>query len=124
MIQAKKIQTYVAAVVLAATALMMFAWGQRTAFPGVWPSVVLLVIGFLLQVSATTARGGGAEGSLSFIVHQAGGVLFGPFWGGLVAAVSTAFSQAVARREVIKALFNVSQRTLSLVVAILTYRAL
>jgi len=124
MIQAKKIQTYVAAVVLAATALMMFAWGQRTAFPGVWPSVVLLVIGFLLQVSATTARGGGAEGSLSFIVHQAGGVLFGPFWGGLVAAVSTAFSQAVARREVIKALFNVSQRTLSLVVAILVYRAL
>jgi HD-GYP domain-containing protein (c-di-GMP phosphodiesterase class II) len=79
---------------------------------------------FLLQISATTLRGGDAEGSLSFIVHLAGGVLFGPFWGGLVAATSTALSQAVARREIIKAVFNISQRTLSLASAILAYRLL
>ena len=124
MSQQKRINAYVSAVVLAAVVLMGYGWQQRSAFPGLWPSLVLLLVAFLLQVSATTARGGGAEGSLSFIVHQAAGVLFGPFWGGLVAAVSTAFSQAVARRNPIKALFNVSQRTLSLISAVLIYKVL
>lgn len=124
MSRSHKINTYVAGVVVTAIALTGYAWHERSAFPGVWPSLVLLLVAFLLQVSATTARGGSAEGSLSFIVHQAAGVLFGPFWGGLVAAGSTAFSQAVARRAPIKALFNVSQRTLSLVVAVLCYKIL
>jgi HD-GYP domain-containing protein (c-di-GMP phosphodiesterase class II) len=117
----RKINLYVAGVALSAMTLMGYAWYQGAAFPGVWPSLVLLIVAFLLQVSATTARGGDAEGSLSFIVHQAAGILFGPLWGGITAAVSTAFSQAVARREPLKAVFNVSQRTLSLVVAVFTY---
>jgi len=121
---AGKIKVYVGSVALAATALMILAWAERPLFPGFWPSIVLLLVAFLLQVAATNARGGNAEGSLSFIVHQAAGLLFGPFWGGLVAAVSTGFSQAASRRESIKILFNVSQRTLSLVVAVLAYRLL
>ena len=117
-----KITGYVLAVCFAAVLFMALGWNQRAAFPGVWPSLVLLAVAFLLQVAPTTARGGGAEGSLSFIVHQATGILFGPFWGGAVAAVSTAISQLIARRTPLKILFNVSQRTFSLVAAVLVYR--
>lgn len=119
-----KIQAYVGLVALAAIAMMWIAWAEHAQFPGVWPSLVLLVVAFLLQISATTVRGGDAEGSLSFIVHLSGGILFGAFWGGLVAAVSTGFSQAVARRQPIKAIFNISQRTLALAAAILFYSLL
>jgi HD-GYP domain-containing protein (c-di-GMP phosphodiesterase class II) len=120
----RRINAYVTAVALAAIALTAYAWYERPPFPGIWPTLVLLLVAFLLQVSARTARGGDAEGSISFIVHQAAGILFGPLWGGLTAAISTAFSQVVARRERIKILFNVSQRTLSLVVAVFSYVAL
>jgi HD-GYP domain-containing protein (c-di-GMP phosphodiesterase class II) len=121
---AGKINTYVGSVAIAAAALISYAWGEASAFPGFWPSFVLLLVAFLLQVGSTIARGGHADGSLSFIVHQAAGLLFGPFWGGLVAAVSTGFSQAASQRQPIKILFNVSQRTLSLVAAVLCYRLL
>ena len=109
---------------MVATGVMVLAWNYRAPFPGIWPSVVLLLVAFLLQISATETRGGDAEGSISFILHLAGGLLFGAFWGGLVAAVSTAFSQAVARRELLKAVFNVCQRALSLATSILVYRIL
>ena len=122
--QARKIRTYVSVVALTAAMSMVLAWLYRPAFPGTWPTVVLLLVAFLLQVSARTARGGDAEGSISFIVHQAGGILFGALWGGSIAAVSTALSQSVVRREPIKAVFNVSQRTLSLVAAVFCYQLL
>jgi hypothetical protein len=118
------IRSYVALVAALACGTLAFVWQGSSDFPGIWPFAVLLMVAFLLQISATTLRGGDAEGSLSFIVHLAGGVLFGPFWGGLVAGTSTALSQAVARRETIKAVFNISQRTLSLACAILAYRFL
>ncbi len=121
---AQRITGYVASVAVFAIGVMMIAWRQHATFPGIWPSMVLLLVAFLLQNSATTVRGGDAKGSLSFIVHLAGGVLFGAFWGGWLAAISTALSQVVARREPIKALFNVSQRTLSLASAICIYRLL
>src|SRR6266540_4710626 len=118
------IRAYVSAIVLTSIGVGMVAWVGRIPFPGVWPMVVLLVVAFLLQISATDSRGGDAEGSLSFIVHLSGGILFGAFWGGLVAAISTASSQGFARRQFIKAVFNVAQRTLSLTAAVITYRLL
>ena len=42
------------------------------------------------------------RGSTSFVVHLAGGLLFGPFWGGLVAAVSTALSQIYEQKPLLK----------------------
>ncbi|HET9274765.1 MAG TPA: hypothetical protein VFN96_01710, partial [Gemmatimonadales bacterium] len=119
-----RIYYYVAGVTAAACGAMALSWGSRTSFPGVWPVVVLLLIAFLLQISSTDIRGGNAEGSLSFIAHLATGVLFGAFWGGVVAGLSTAMSQAAARREVLKAVFNIAQRTLSLICAILAYTSL
>lgn len=117
----QRIRAYVTLVAVLSIVVMAWAWQGHQVFPGVWPSLVLLLVAFLLQISATTVRGGDAKGSLSFIAHLAGGILFGAFWGGAIAALSTAFSQTVARREPIKALFNVSQRTFSLVSAVLVY---
>ena len=119
-----KIESYVAIVAALACCAMALALLDHPAFPGIWPSLVLLAVAFLLQISATLVRGGDAEGSLSFIVHLAAGILFGAFWGGAVTAVSTGLSQVVVRKEPLKALFNVSQRTLSLVSAILVYQLL
>jgi HD superfamily phosphohydrolase YqeK len=121
---AKKITYFVGAVTASAAVAMMTAWAMRTPFPGSWPSLVLLLVAFLLQISASDSRGGGAEGSISFVAHLAAGILFGPFWGGSVAAISTGLSQAVARRERIKAVFNISQRTLSLIAATFAYQLL
>ena len=122
--QSQKINAYVIAVAGAAILSMTYGWVVKSAFPGYWPSLVLLLVAFLLQVSATTSRGGHAEGSLSFIVHQAAGILFGPLWGGAIAGISTAMSQTASRREPIKAAFNVSQRILSLVAAVFAYKLL
>jgi putative nucleotidyltransferase with HDIG domain len=105
-------------------AIMALAWTQHSEFPGFWPSLVLLLVAFFLGISATIVRGGGAAGSLSFIVHIAGGILFGALWGGTLAAIATALDELVARREPIKALFNIAQRTLSLAAAILVYQLL
>lgn len=118
------IKAYVGLVAALSVAIMGIAWRQHSLFPGTWPSVVLLLVAFLLGISATTVRGGGASGSLSFIVHIAGGILFGPFWGGSLAAVATVFDEIVARRPTIKAIFNVAQRTLSLTSAVLVYQLL
>jgi HD-GYP domain-containing protein (c-di-GMP phosphodiesterase class II) len=104
--------------------MLALAYVERGSVPGVWATLVLLLVSVLLEISATTLRGGGADGSLSFIIHLSGGVLFGPFWGGLIAAVSTISSQVVARRPLVKLVFNVSQRTVALVSAILVYQLL
>jgi HD-GYP domain-containing protein (c-di-GMP phosphodiesterase class II) len=119
-----KIKAFVAVVAASAAGVLALAWANHAVFPGIWATLVLLLVAFLLQITSTDLRGGDAEGSLSFIIHLAGGVLFGPFWGGLIAAVSTGFSQAVARRAPLKALFNISQRALALCSAILVYRLL
>lgn len=119
-----RIYLYVGAVTLTAAALLAYGWASTSTFPGFWPISVLLVVAILLQIQPIISRGGDAEGSLSFIVHQAAGILFGPLWGGVVAAVSTAISQGATPRENLKRVFNVSQRTLSLVASVLLYQIL
>jgi HD superfamily phosphohydrolase YqeK len=120
----RRIRLYVVLVAALAAVAMVLAWKHRSPFPGAWPTFVLLLVGFLLQVSATHVRGGGgdAKGSVSFIVDLAGGVLFGAFWGGAMAAISTGLGQIAARREPIKAFFNVGQRTLCMTSGVLVYQ--
>jgi HD-GYP domain-containing protein (c-di-GMP phosphodiesterase class II) len=120
----RRIWTYVAVVMAAAAATMIVAWREYSVFPGAWPTFVLLVVALLLQISATSVRGGDAKGSVSFIVDLAGGLLFGAFWGGALAAISTGLGQVIARREPIKAFFNISQRIVCLTSGILVYRML
>lgn len=119
-----RINAYVALVAAVAIGVMTIAYGERAVFPGFWPILVLCFVAFLLEVSSTSLRGGEGEGSLSFVVHIAGGVLFGAFWGGCVAALATGFGQVAGRKEFKKAAFNVSQRALSLASAILIYHQL
>ena len=56
-------------------------------------------------------------------MHIAGGLLFGPFWGGAITATSTLLG-ACRGSQPIKLIFNVSQRTIALVAAALLYSSL
>jgi len=93
-------------------------------FPGLWGLGSLFLIVFLLDISATTLRGGDGKGTLSFVADLAGGLLFGPFWGGLLTGSSAFLSQLYSRRPLIRASFNAFQRSLSLALAALTYHML
>src|ERR1041385_4741763 len=53
-----------------------------------------------------------ARGSISFIVHIAVAVMFGPTWGALSSGVSILGSDIAIRKEPIRILFNVAQRVL------------
>src|SRR5437588_5276109 len=95
---ALRIQTYVLGIALIACAVTYAAWLLPSPFPGFWALSVLITTAILLQVTATDLRTGDAEGSASFIMHLASGILFGAFWAGVVAAASTAISQGIRRR--------------------------
>jgi HD-GYP domain-containing protein (c-di-GMP phosphodiesterase class II) len=55
---------------------------------------------------------------------MAAGVLFGPFWGGLVAAISTTLSQLSNKQPPIKVVFNTSQRFVALALGVWAYSLL
>lgn len=119
------IQSYVTAVVVAAVAVAASSWLVRGDFPGGWGIGVLIAAGAMLEMSATHLRGGGdASGSLSFVVHISAGILFGPFWGGVVVASSIGFGQIYGRRPAVKAAFNIAQSTLALVTSVWIYQIL
>src|SRR5688500_6717171 len=120
----QRIHAYVTAVAVSSASGLMLASLSDLPFPGLWALAVLVAVGFLLEISATTLRGGEAEGSLSFVVHLSAGILFGALWGGVVAAVTTGLGQLYGRRPAIKFVFNISQRTVAVVGAILTYQLL
>ena len=118
------IRTYVSVVLTVALAAMAAAWFVRTPFAGAWGFGVLIVAGFMLEMSATNLRGGDGAGSLSFVVYISAGILFGPFWGGAVTALSVGIGQIYGRQPTIKAVFNAAQKALAIVVAVFVYRLL
>ena len=120
----QRIRLYVAANVLAALVSMAMAWRVFSVVPGPWEIVALLLVGFLLEIASTTLRSGEGKGSISFVSDLAAGLLFGPFWAGLVAALSMGLSQIWTRRPPIRLIFNVAQRTYCGVLAISVYGAL
>jgi HD-GYP domain-containing protein (c-di-GMP phosphodiesterase class II) len=58
------------------------------------------------------------------VVYISAGILFGPFWGGAVAAITITMGQLYARVPAIRGAFNVAQHTLSLITSIFVYRML
>jgi HD-GYP domain-containing protein (c-di-GMP phosphodiesterase class II) len=120
----ERIQILVLCAAAFAAASIAALWPARGDFPGVWGIGVLLVVAFLLQVTATDSRGGNAEGSLSFIVHLSAALLFGVVWGAIVAGLSTVLSQVLLKRPAIKAAFNISQRMIATLAATLVFGAL
>jgi HD-GYP domain-containing protein (c-di-GMP phosphodiesterase class II) len=118
----KKTQGFVLLVMLAGLASLALAWEAAPRFPGLWAFSIFVVAAFLIELTSNPLRLG-AVGSASFIIHLASGILFGGFWGGLVVAVSTALFQLHLGNPPIKVVFNVSQRTLCIVAAVLVYTA-
>ncbi|HEV8355977.1 MAG TPA: HD-GYP domain-containing protein [Gemmatimonadales bacterium] len=122
--RSRAVFAYVAVTALAACLALGGAAFNRPPFPGLWGMGSFVVIVFLLDVSATTLRGGDGKGSLSFVAELASGVLFGAFWGGLLTGASAFLAQTYSGRPTIRATFNAFQRALSVVLAIVTYKML
>lgn len=120
----KAIRIYVACVALTAVIATVIAWPSHSnARLDAWAFASFLLAAFLLEQTSNSLRID-AKGSTSFIIHLAGAVLFGPFWGALIAALSTAASQAAQQQPVIKIIFNTCQRITCVVLGVVIYSAL
>jgi HAE1 family hydrophobic/amphiphilic exporter-1 len=95
----KGIALYVLGTAILAILAMVGGATLGSPFPGLWGMGSLFLIIFLLDVSATTLRGGEGKGSLSFVAELAGGVLFGPLWGGLLTGSAAFLAQRGAVAE-------------------------
>jgi hypothetical protein len=99
------------------------AWSSVSVFPGWWALCTFVFVAFVLESLNTDLRVA-AKGSTSFIMHLAGCLLFGAFWGGVIAGAATLVSQIMTGNPAFKVLFNVSQRVLAVVVAATIYASL
>jgi len=118
-----QLRCVVAAVtVLAAVALALFP-PASVAFPGWWPFAIFLVISTALD-GVTTKLRFSVQGSTSFIMHLASALLFGGFWGAVIAGASSLLADAARGNTVLKTTFNVSQRVLAVSVATALYVSL
>ena len=107
---------YVAAIVVVACGSILWVAGTSVVAPN-WAAIVgFCALAFGLEQSSTTLQLG-ATGSVVFIIHISAAILFGPFAGTLVAAVSTGLSELIHRRPPIKAVFNCAQKSLSVALA-------
>src|SRR5215213_3272534 len=105
---------------LSAGLALAAAWPSPSTFPGWWALCTFVFVAFVLESLHTDLRVA-AKGSTSFIMHLAGCLLFGGFWGGVIAGSATLLSQLTIGTPALKACFNVSQRILAVVVAATTY---
>jgi hypothetical protein len=111
---------FVALVTATSLATLALAWTASFRFPGWWAFGSFLLIAFVLETLNTQLRVE-AKGTTSFIMHIAAGLLFGPFWSGLIAGLSTLLGELARESKAVKVVFNVSQRTLAVVGAVLLY---
>jgi len=118
-----KTNFFVVTMALVALTLGMVAWGHRQPSPGIWPLLSFIFMAFLVEQSTTELKVS-ARGSTSFVMHMSAGLIFGGFWGGVVAAAATALGQLSIGNPPAKTLFNISQRATSVLVAVLAYRLL
>lgn len=114
---------FVLAVASAAAVAAAGAWQSRPQFPGWWPLVTFVFVASLLESLHTRLRIS-ARGSTSFIMHMAAALLFGGFWAAAIAGISTFFGELVRKNIPLKVVFNISQRVLSVCIAVLGYEAL
>ncbi|MGE5230802.1 MAG: hypothetical protein ACM3NS_03620, partial [Deltaproteobacteria bacterium] len=106
---------------IAAFAAGIWAWLDHAPFPGWWPMCALLLVACALEGLATQLRLS-ARGSTSFIIHMSSALLFGGLWAALIAGLSTILGETARGNTVFKASFNVSQRVLSVVLAVAVYQ--
>ena len=118
-----RIYVFVAVVTAAAVICGAAVWSVRLPFPGWWPLTTFLFVATLLERFNTQLRLA-AKGSTSFIMHMASALLFGGWWGAVVAGVSTLLGELARSNPPIKIIFNVSQRILAVSLAALVYHHL
>lgn len=110
-------------VAIVAGALALVAWRGDVMPADPWAILTFLLVALVLEHASNPQRIA-AQGSTSFIVHLASGVLFGPFWTAIIAGGSTAISQVFKKHQAIKVVFNTSQRVVSVIAGLLLYQAL
>jgi HD-GYP domain-containing protein (c-di-GMP phosphodiesterase class II) len=118
-----RIRIFVGITTAAAMLAGAAVWSVRLPFPGWWPLATFLFVSTLLESLNTPLRIA-AKGSTSFIMHMASALLFGGWWGAIVAAISTLFGEIVRNNPPIKVIFNVSQRILAVSLAAVAYNQL
>jgi len=118
-----RVQLLVSAVVVAACLSGVTAWSVRLPFPGWWPIATFLFVATLLESLNTQLRVA-AKGSTSFIMHMASALLFGGWWGAMIAGASTLFGELARGSQGIKLVFNTAQRVLAVSLAAIVYRTL
>jgi hypothetical protein len=91
--------------------------------PGLGGLFTFFLVSLFLELGRTDLRHG-AKGSFVFVVHLAGAITFGPFWGGMIVLFSTLTMELAARREPLKISFNVAQKVLATVGGVQLYLAL
>ncbi len=118
-----KVYPFVVASALAALFAAASLYNGRTAFPGWWPVATFVFVATLLDSLSVQLRLG-AMGSTSFIMHMSGALLFGGWWGALIAGASTFLGEILLDKPVVKIVFNISQRTLAVCLASIMYTVL
>jgi HD-GYP domain-containing protein (c-di-GMP phosphodiesterase class II) len=121
--QVRPIHIYVVGVAAVTAAVMAYMWPLRGPYPGHAELFTFVFIALLLDQAFTALRVS-ATGSTSFIIHLAAGILFGGFWGGVIAASSNGCGALLQRKSFPKLVFNLCQRALSVAVAAVVYRAI
>lgn len=104
-----RVPILVTTVSLSAGVVLLLGWPGRGVYPGMWALVSFTLAAFLLEKTGSDLRFE-TKGSTSFVVHLAGGILFGPFWGGVLAGFSTFLGELDQRKSTIKVMFNTAQR--------------
>jgi HD domain-containing protein/MASE9 protein len=120
MLRQRGVTSFVLLISAGAMLALASAWPNAGSFPGWWPAATLIAIAFVLDNFHTDLRIG-AKGSISFIMHLAGCLLFGGFWAAVFAGIGTLVRQLSLRKQPLKALFNVAQRVLAVTVAAAVY---
>ena len=118
-----RIDAYVILITVLTAAVMAAGYQSRAPFPGSLPVLSFISVCFLLDQTSTSLRVA-ASGSTSFVLHMTAGILFGGFWGGLIAGSATALNFLAKRKEFKKVVFNSSQRALCVSSAVLVYHQL
>lgn len=91
----------------------------------IWGAVVIACAGFVFLLGSTQLRDGGeSTGSLTFVSQLTAGLLFGPFWGGVLSGVPAALAEVRQRKPLLKGVFNVAQFTLAVVTSFHVYSGL
>jgi hypothetical protein len=118
-----KLYLFVAFIAAASCISGAAVWSVREPFPGWWPIATFLFVATLLESVQNRLRIA-AKGSTSFISHMACALLFGGWWGALIAAGSSLLDELGRGSTGIKLVFNIAQRALAVSLAAVVYRAL